>query len=79
MDDRQVREAPDYTNAAINMLGINLLWIFFVTWMLWGFVPVLMLAIAVNLFVEHVADRRGLTPVFGFIKLGWFSNRGRQS
>ena len=62
MDDRRIREAPDYTNAAINMLGVNLLWIFFVVWMLWGFIPVLLIALAINHFVERVAARRGVTP-----------------
>jgi hypothetical protein len=69
MSDHRMREAPDYTNAAINMLGVNLLWIFFVVWMLWGFLPVLMIALAVNIFIERVADRRGLTPVFGYLRL----------
>ena len=69
MDNRQVGRAPDYTNAAINMLGINLMWIFFVVWMLWGFIPVLMIAYAINRFVEHVGDTRGLTPVFGKLSL----------
>ncbi len=65
MDNRPVGAAPDYTNAAINMLGINLLWIFWVTWVLWGIIPVLMIAFAVNRFVEYVGDTRGITPVFG--------------
>lgn len=45
--------APDYTAAAITMLGVNLMWIFFVLWVLAGFVPVLLLAILIN----HGIDR----------------------
>lgn len=69
MNNRQVGRAPDYTNAAINMLGINLMWIFFVVWMLWGFIPVLMIAYLINRFVEHVGDTRGITPTFGKLSL----------
>lgn len=64
MDDRRISQAPDYTNAAINMLGINLLWIFFVVWMLWGMLPVLLLALMINHFVERVGERRGIRPAF---------------
>ncbi len=68
MDDRRISQAPDYTNAAINMLGINLLWIFFVIWMLWGMVPVLLMALLINHFVERVAERRGIRPVFSPVR-----------
>ena len=40
--------APDYTRAAITMLGVNLLWVFFVIWVIFGFVPVLLLAVLIN-------------------------------
>lgn len=79
MDHRQKGRAPDYTNAAITMLGINLMWIFFVIWMLWGMVPVILIAVGVNHFVEYVAAKRGVTPVFGHIRFGLMSNRGPQS
>lgn len=79
MDNRQVGRAPDYTNAAINMLGINLMWIFFVVWMLWGFIPVLMIAYMVNRFVEHVGDTRGITPVFGKLSLARIRTGGPQA
>ena len=75
MDERRPGPAPDYTNAAINMLGINLLWIFFVVWMLWGFVPVILIALLINSFTENVADRRGITPAFGRIRLNRTQNR----
>ena len=61
MDNQHPGQAPDFTNAAINMLGINLLWIFFVVWMLWGVLPVLMIALLINRFVEHEGDTRGIT------------------
>ena len=45
MSERKISSAPDYTNAAITMLGVNLMWIFFAIWVLYGFVPVLVLAV----------------------------------
>ncbi len=79
MDNRQVGRAPDYTNAAINMLGINLMWIFFVVWMLWGFIPVLMIAYMVNRFVEYVGDTRGISPVFGKLSFARLRTGGPQT
>ena len=79
MDDKRIGAAPDYTNAALTMLGINLMWIMFVVWMLWGLVPTLMLAFAVNHWVEHVAARRGVTPLFGHLRFGLISNRDPQA
>ena len=34
MPDREFREAPDYTNAALTMLGVNLMWCFGLVWAL---------------------------------------------
>jgi len=70
MPDRHKSIAPDFTNAAITMLGVNLLWIFFVIWVLYGFVTVLVLAVFINHFVERVAVRRGIRPAFGWITPG---------
>ncbi|MBE1284948.1 MAG: histidinol phosphate aminotransferase [Rhodobacteraceae bacterium] len=47
-DDHERPAAPDYTAAAITMLGVNLMWIFFVLWVLIGFIPVLLLAACIN-------------------------------
>ncbi|EBA15511.1 histidinol-phosphate aminotransferase [Roseobacter sp. SK209-2-6] len=50
---KQPEEATDLFSAAIAFLGINLLWIFFAIWVLFGMVPVLLLA----LFLNHMIDR----------------------
>ena len=76
MDDKRIGAAPDYTNAAITMLGVNMMWIMLAVWMLWGIVPVLILAVFVNHFVEHLSDRRGITPAFGHIRVGRAPNKG---
>jgi hypothetical protein len=60
--------APDFTNAVITMLGVNLMWIFFVVWVLYGFVPVLVLAALVNHFTVRIAERRGLRPAFALAR-----------
>lgn len=43
----------DLFTATISFLGINLMWIFFAGWVLFGMVPVLLLA----LFINHLIDR----------------------
>ena len=35
-------------NQCILTLGVNLMWIFFVIWILFGFIPVVLLAVLIN-------------------------------
>ncbi|MFC4213795.1 hypothetical protein [Pseudophaeobacter arcticus] len=49
----QPQEPIDLFAAALSFIGINLMWIFFAGWMLFGMVPVLMFA----LFLNHLIDR----------------------
>lgn len=58
MSERNIKAAPDYTAAAITMLGINLMWIFFVVWVIYGFVPVLILAIVINHLINRLETRQ---------------------
>lgn len=58
MREREITSAPDYTSAALTMLAVNLTWIFFVLWILAGFVPVLLLAAFLNHLVNRFAIRR---------------------
>jgi len=55
---RERTAAPNYTDAAITMLGVNLLWIFFVLWVLFGFVPVVILAILINHGIDRLIEIR---------------------
>lgn len=49
MRDRHDRQpAPDYTSAALTMLGVNMMWIFFVIWIAFGILPVLVIAALIN-------------------------------
>ncbi len=48
MTPPKISAAPDYTNPALVMFAVNLIWIFFVIWVLYGFVPVLILAVLIN-------------------------------
>lgn len=43
-----IGRAPDYTVAALTMLGVNLMWIFVMIWAIWGFLAALALALALN-------------------------------
>ena len=40
--------APNYTNPALILLGVNLTCAFFVLWALYGLVPVLLIAMLLN-------------------------------
>lgn len=48
---------PDLFAAAITFAGINLMWIFFVIWVMYGLVPVLVLAVLVNHFITRLEVR----------------------
>lgn len=48
MYDHNRRSAPDYTQACVAMFSLNIAWIFMAVWIIWGFGPVLVLALFVN-------------------------------
>ncbi|MBA85725.1 MAG: hypothetical protein CML69_13435 [Rhodobacteraceae bacterium] len=48
-----MREAPNYTNAALIMGLVNLLWIFGLVWSLWGLPVVLLLAAGLNALIDR--------------------------
>ena len=57
MRGHPVTAAPDYTNAALVMLGINLLWIFFAIWATLGMLPVLLIAALLNQLITRLRNR----------------------
>jgi hypothetical protein len=57
MSEHRLTSAPDYTNAALTMLGVNLMWIFFVIWVVFGLIPVLLLALGLNHGITRLAGR----------------------
>lgn len=48
---------PDFFTAAITFAGINLMWIFFVIWVMYGMIPVLVLAVLINHFLTRLEIR----------------------
>ena len=58
MRDRQIGEAPDYTNACLVMFGVNLMWIFTVIWAIWGFLFVLLTGAALNHVMRRIEERK---------------------
>lgn len=48
MDRRHPQPAPNYTNAALTMGWVNLMWVFMVIWGLWGLLPVLLISAGLN-------------------------------
>ncbi|MBY6066880.1 histidinol phosphate aminotransferase [Leisingera aquaemixtae] len=58
MRDPELPDAmPDFFTAAIMFAGINLMWIFFVIWVMYGMVPVLVVAVLVNHFINRLEIR----------------------
>lgn len=59
MDDHRIGRAPDYTNAALIMLGVNLTWVFVLIWALWGMLASILLAVVLNHGITRLAQRAG--------------------
>jgi len=66
-------DSTDLLSTTLSFLAVNLLWIFFALWLLYGMVPVLLLAVAMNHMInrlevrmiraEQRADTRGAPPL----------------
>ncbi len=52
-------EAPNYTNAALVMALVNLLWIFAVIWAVFGMPVVLAIGYVLNLAISRLGRRAG--------------------
>ena len=59
MDDFNRPSAPNYTNACIAMFGVNITWIFFALWAIWGLIAVAMTGWIINRIINYIAVRRG--------------------
>ncbi len=53
--------APNYTNACIAMFGVNIAWIFFAIWAVWGLIAVAVTGWAINRVIGYIGDRRSTT------------------
>ena len=49
----------EFLSATLSFLAVNLLWIFFALWVIYGFVPVLVLAVLINHGISLLSDRLG--------------------
>lgn len=52
----QPPEPIDLFAAALSFIGLNLMWIFFAGWMLFGMIPVLLLALVLNHLIDRLED-----------------------
>lgn len=59
MHDSPRSPAPNYTNACIAMFGVNLFWIFFVLWAVWGLIAVALSGWLINRVIHYIGIRRG--------------------
>lgn len=58
MNKREPKTAPNYTNAALTMAWVNIMWVFGVIWAVWGIVPVLLLGLIFNHCIDRLAALR---------------------
>ena len=58
MQHGNLKEAPNYTNAALVMGGVNLLWVFMVIWAVFGFLAVLATGYALDRLILWCAARK---------------------
>ncbi|TNJ48565.1 hypothetical protein [Phaeobacter sp. B1627] len=57
---KNINGQRDYTealSATLSFLAVNLLWIFFAVWLLYGIVPVLLFAIVMNHMINRLEAR----------------------
>lgn len=52
-----MREAPNYTNAALIMGGLNLFWIMMVIWVAYGMLAVLALGFVIDRCIRWLSHR----------------------
>jgi hypothetical protein len=58
MREREQFAAPDYTNAALVMALVNLVWSFLLIWASFGLPAVLALAVFLNYLITRLAHKR---------------------
>ncbi|MEM6305522.1 MAG: hypothetical protein AAF744_12450 [Pseudomonadota bacterium] len=51
--------APNFTSACVVMFGVNLTWILFAIWAVWGLIAAAGLGWAVNLLIRRIEATRG--------------------
>lgn len=55
MQHSTVKEAPNYLNACLVLLGVNFMWVFVLVWAVFGFFPVLVLGAVLNHCITRLA------------------------
>ncbi len=50
--------APDFTTACVAMFGVNITWIFFAIWAIWGLIAVAGAGWCINRLISYIARRR---------------------
>ncbi|MBV2358584.1 hypothetical protein KUH32_02260 [Thalassococcus sp. CAU 1522] len=63
MQDHHPQSAPDYTNAALVMLFVNLLWVFALILALFGFLALISVGYALNWLITRFARHKARNSV----------------
>jgi hypothetical protein len=56
MTNHATTPLPQHLRVALTLVGINLPWIFFVVWVIYGFVATLVLAALINHAITRIVD-----------------------
>ncbi len=56
------KKAPDLLETVLSFIGINMMWVFFAIWLLYGMVPVLLLALFINHMITRLEIKLGQRP-----------------
>jgi hypothetical protein len=51
--------APNFTQACLVMFGVNIAWVFFVLWAIWGLIAVAVTGWCINRAISYLEARRG--------------------
>ncbi|MDE4131820.1 histidinol phosphate aminotransferase [Phaeobacter sp. QD34_3] len=61
-DFHEQKTTPDLLETVLSFIGINLMWVFFAIWVLYGMVPVLLLALFINHLITRLEIKLGQRP-----------------
>lgn len=51
--------APNFTTTCIVLFGVNITWVFFVIWAIWGLIAVAGAGWCINRAINYIEARRG--------------------
>ena len=57
--NQSLGSAPNFTQACLVMFGVNIAWVFFLLWAIWGLIAVAVTGWCINRAISYLEARRG--------------------